>query len=63
MDSVRATLAALHRRYDGPIDACLRDAVLTGQPRPAAWSLSLASLDIDRLALATVVARARRRAR
>ena len=61
MGTVGTALAALHRRYNGPIDECIREAVLTGQPRPSEWSLSLASRDIDRLALATVVARAGQR--
>lgn len=56
-----ATLAEMHRRYDGPIGEGMRQAVLNGQHQSAGRILSLASRDLDRLALSTVLARARRR--
>jgi hypothetical protein len=56
------SLAELHRRFDGPIDEGIRQAALSGQHRPASWALSIASRDLDRLALSTVSARARQRA-
>lgn len=59
MDAQVETLADLHRRYDGPIDDRLRDAALNGRYQPAGCILSRASRDLDRLALSTVVARAR----
>jgi hypothetical protein len=62
MAALTATLAELHRRYDGPIEDRIRQAVLNGQSQSAGRILSSASRDLDRLALSTVLARARRRA-
>jgi hypothetical protein len=56
-----ASLAELHRRFDGPIEEGMRQAALAGQRRTATWALSTASRDLDRLALSTVSARARQR--
>lgn len=55
-------LAELHWRFDGPIEEGMRQAALTGRAGSADCILSSASRDLDRLALSTVVARARRRA-
>jgi hypothetical protein len=54
-------LAALHRRYDGPIEARLRETALLGEPSPDI-PLVQASRDLDRLAFSTVASLARLRA-